>query len=144
MLLESILSDFQLYVIIQNKKLDEEIRQCANEEFIKRKLSSTQLGALADRFDSEVSMDTSTSLKTGYKILILISPFLVVIHSLFAGRMLAKRKIRKWKQYWFCICLGFLLYTVAFLLIDIKRSANLIPINPIEDSVVSKTNTLPR
>ena len=93
------LSDYQLYEIIQNGNLDKAIRQVANDEFNKRKLSLDQIQGLIAKHDSQYSPDKDKGLKTSYKLLLIVCPFFIEIHSLFAGRMLAKGQKQKWKDY---------------------------------------------
>jgi hypothetical protein len=110
------LSDYQLYEIIQNGNLDKAIRQVANDEFNKRKLSLDQIQGLIAKHDSQYSPDKDKGLKTSYKLLLIVCPFFIEIHSLFAGRMLAKGQKQKWKDYWMYICLGFLTWTIGIIL----------------------------
>jgi hypothetical protein len=110
------LSDYQLYEIIQNEKLDKRIRQVANDEFNRRKLSLIQIQSLIAKHDSQFLPDKGTGLKTHFKVFLIICPFFIEIHSLFAGRMLAKGQKQKWKDYWVYICLGLLLWTIGIIL----------------------------
>lgn len=110
------LSDYQLYEIIQNEKLSQKIRQSANDEFRKRKLSIGQIQELISKHDSQFSPDTKDGLAVQHKILLVIFPLFVEIHSLIAGRMLAKGHKRKWKDYWIYVCIGFFIWTVAIIL----------------------------
>ncbi|MFT3705996.1 MAG: hypothetical protein QM802_26755 [Agriterribacter sp.] len=110
------LSDYQLYELIQNEKLDKAIRQTANEEFNRRKLSLAQLEDLIAKHDSQFVPEKEKSLKTHYKLLLIVCPFFIEIHSLFAGRMLAKGQKQKWKDYWIYICLGFSIWTIGIVL----------------------------
>lgn len=110
------LSDYQLYEIIQNSKLDQRIRQTANDEFNKRKLSLEEVQKLILKHDSHFVPEKREGLKFKYRLLLIICPFLIEIHSLIAGRMLAKGQKSKWKDYWIYICLGYLLWTVGIIL----------------------------
>jgi hypothetical protein len=110
------LSDYQLYEIIQNANLDQAIRQLANDEFNNRKLSLDEIQGLITKYDSKFLPDKDIGLNTYYKILLVICPFFIVIHSLFAGRMLAKGQKQKWKDYWIYICLGFSTWTIGIIL----------------------------
>ncbi len=109
------LSNYQLYGIIQNKNLSHTIRQSANEEFDKRRLSIDKIQELILKHDSQFSPDKVEGLKIQYKLMLIIFPFFVEIHSLVAGRMLAKGYKRKWKDYWIYVCLGFFIWTVAII-----------------------------
>ena len=110
------LSDYQLYEIIQNTDLNHTIRQAANDEFNKRKLSIAQIQQLIERHDSQFAPDKEDGLGVQYKLLLVICPIFIEIHSLIAGRMLARGQKQKWKDYWFYLCLGFFVWTVAIIL----------------------------
>ena len=110
------LFDYQLYEIIQNEKLTPAIRQAANEEFNRRKLSLSQIRKLIARHDTQFPPKKEEGLKIQYKILLVICPIFIVIHGLIAGRMLAMGEKQKWKEYWIYICLGYITWTVAIIL----------------------------
>jgi len=110
------LSNYQLYEIIQNLNLDRAIRQAANQEFNKRKLSTDQIQDLITEHDSKFSPAKDAGLKTYLKFLLVICPFFIEIHSLFAGRLLAKGQKQKWKDYWIYLCLGFITWTIIIIL----------------------------
>jgi hypothetical protein len=111
------LSDYQLYEIIQNMRLDQNIRQAANDEFNKRKLSIDQIQQLIAKHDSQFTSDKEEGIQTKYKILLTICPLFIEIHALIAGRMLAKGQKQKWKDYWLFICLGYLTWTIAIMIL---------------------------
>jgi hypothetical protein len=111
------LSDYQLYEIIQNMRLDQNIRQAANDEFNKRKLSIDQIQQLIAKHDSQFTSDKEEGIQTKYKILLIICPLFIEIHALIAGRMLAKGQKQKWKDYWLFICLGYLTWTIAIMIL---------------------------
>ena len=110
------LSDYQLYEIIQNGNLDQRIRQIANDEFNKRKLSLEEIQQLILKHDSQFVPEKEDGLNLKYCLLLIICPFFIEIHSLTAGRMLAKGQKSKWRDYWIYICLGFLLWTIGIIL----------------------------
>lgn len=110
------LSNYQLYEIIQNDRIDQNIRSVANDEFNTRKLSIEEIQQLITKHDSLFVPDKGENLKPHYKLLLIVCPFFTEIHGLIAGRMLAKGQKRKWKDYWVYICLGYLLWTIAILL----------------------------
>jgi hypothetical protein len=111
------LSDYQLYEIIQNMRLDQNIRQAANDEFNKRKLSIDQIQQLIAKHDSQFTSDKEEGIQTKYIILLIICPLFIEIHALIAGRMLAKGQKQKWKDYWLFICLGYLTWTIAIMIL---------------------------
>ena len=109
------LTNYQLYEIIQNIELNSEIQKNANNEINARKLSTDQIKEIISRHDSQFKPDEK-GLSIESKVLISIFPFLTIIHSLFAGQHLAGGYKKKWKEYWFYICLGYFLWTITLLL----------------------------
>lgn len=110
------LTDYQLYEIIQNSKLDNDIRKLANNEFNKRKLSIDQIQEIIARHDTQFQPAKDEPLKIQYKLLLIIFPFFIPIQSAFSGKWLAKGQKRKWKDYWFYLSLGYLFWTIAVIL----------------------------
>ncbi len=106
------LTDYQLYQIIQNSRLDNGIRKLANQEFDNRKLSIDQIQALILNHDKHFKPDKEMSLQAGLKIAIVLFPFFIPIQSLFAVMWLAKGHKRKWKDYWLYLSIGYLFWTV--------------------------------
>ena len=110
------LSDYHLFEIIRNEKLDPNIRKAANSIFNNRKLSTDQIRQLEAKHDSLFIADQQKGLRLYQKVLLVICPLFIEIHSLIAGRMLAKGQKQKWKDYWLFLCLGFLVWTIAIIL----------------------------
>lgn len=110
------LSNYQLYEIIQNGKLEHGIREIANNEFINRKLSIEEVEQLIAIHDSQFKPNGEQGLKFQYRILLILFPFFTDIQSLIAGRILSKGYKSKWKEYWLYISLGYLMWTVIVIL----------------------------
>lgn len=113
----SSLTNYQLYEIIQNSKLDAELRKAANDEFNNRKLSIDEIQKIVARHDAHFQPDKDKTLKLEYKLLLILFPFLIPVQSVFAGKWLAKGHKRKWKDYWFYLLLGYLFWTIVVILI---------------------------
>ena len=113
----SSLTNYQLYGIIQNSKLDTEIRKMANDEFNNRKLGIDEIQRIVARHDAQFEPDKDEALKLEYKLLLILFPFVIPVQSVFAGKWLAKGQKRKWKDYWFYLSLGYLFWTIIVLLI---------------------------
>ena len=113
----SSLTNYQLYEIIQNPKLDAEIRKKANIEFNNRKLGVGDIQKIIERHDANFRPDKDEPLKLQYKLLIIMFPFVIPVQSIFAAKWLAKGHKRKWKEYWFYLSLGYLLWTIIVILI---------------------------
>lgn len=110
-------TNYQLYVIIQNTRLDSSIRKLANDEFNNRNLSLDEIQKIVSRHDAQFLPDKNDSLKLQYKILLILFPFFIPIQSVFAGKWLASGHKRKWKDYWFYLSLGYLFWTIIVILI---------------------------
>jgi len=110
------LSNYGLYEIIQNEKLDKKIRALANNEFTSRKLTNEQLNAVIRQHDQLFTPEKSEPLSLKYKIIALIIPFFWVVHVLMTSRYLARGQKRKWNEYWLFFCIGLVLWTVGLIL----------------------------
>lgn len=110
------LSNYQLYEIIQNDKIDFNIRNLANVEFINRKLSLEEVQLIIAKHDLQFKPEMENGLKLSYKLILILFPFFFYIHSLIAGRILAEGNKIKWKEYWKYICFGYLLWTLIVIL----------------------------
>jgi hypothetical protein len=111
------LSNYQLYEIIQNQKLDKNILKAANVEFNLRNLSSDEIQEIIIKHDSLYQPGKDEPLNIKYKMLALVVPFVWIVHLLMTSRYLARGQKRKWKEYWMFFCLGLLLWTIAIILI---------------------------
>ena len=109
------LTDYQLYEIIQDKKLHNHIRIVANKEFNKRNLSINDLREIVLRHESLYNKVEEKALPWQYRILLIICPFILPLHTIIASRFLTGNANRKWKAYWLYICFGFVVWTIALL-----------------------------
>jgi len=113
----SSLTNYQLYEIVQNLKLDSEIRKKANIEFNNRNLSVDDIEQIVATHDANFRPGKDEPLKLEYKLLIILFPFIVPVQSVFAAKWLAKGHKLKWKDYWFYLSLSYLLWTINAILI---------------------------
>lgn len=112
------LSNFQLHVLLLNPDLDEDIRNGAKKEFNKRNIGNEGIQELEALYKNKFKSSPEPKIATEYKFLLVIFPFLsFVIWGIIAGKMLAKGHLKKTKEFWNCITLGYLLWTVIALLI---------------------------
>lgn len=111
-----LLSNYQLYELVRNKNLDVDIRLLANNIFEKRDLNINEIKELEEKHNSLFVSKDPIGLETYQKIILIICPAFILIHSLIAGRLYAKGKIQKWKDYWFYLCLGCMLWTIGIVL----------------------------
>jgi hypothetical protein len=110
------LTDYQLYELIQNKKLDSTIAKLVNEEFKARQLSLAQIQQIITRHDAQFRPEEDESLSLSHKIFLIVFPFLTIIQAILAGKYLANNKHRKWRDFWFYICVGYLAWTIAVII----------------------------
>ena len=110
------LSNSQLYAIIQNDKLDASIRNVANEEFNRRNLNIGQIQEIVSQFELQYKPADQKGLDLAYKIFLIAFPAFIMIQMLIAGRYLAKGRKRKWKDFWLYVCIGWIVWTVGFIL----------------------------
>jgi hypothetical protein len=111
------LSNYQLYALIQNHKLDPSIRNLANSEFDSRKLTIEQIGEIVNRHDAQFKPDKDEGLSLAYKIFLVLFPAVLTIQVLIAGRDLANNRRKKWKDFWLFVSLGYLFWTIAIIFI---------------------------
>jgi hypothetical protein len=111
------LTEYQLYELIQNAKLDKEIRTVAKQEFDRRKLTYAQIQDISLKHEAQFAPDKDEPLELRMKLYLLFWPF--TLGRYFAGipRYLSKGQKRKWKEYWLFMCLGYLLWTIIVILI---------------------------
>ena len=110
------LTDYQLYELIQNKKLDSTITKLANEEFRARQLSLEQIQQIISRHDAQFQPEKDESLSLSHKIFLIVFPFLTIIQAIAAGKYLANNKQRKWRDFWLYICVGYLAWTIGVII----------------------------
>jgi hypothetical protein len=110
------LSNYQLFEIIQNTSLGSNIRKDANAEFDRRKISVDEINQLISTHDSLYKPDRETDLDIKYKVILVVFPFFIFLHNIIAAVILDKRKEYKFKQYWFYLAVGYLLWTVIVIL----------------------------
>jgi hypothetical protein len=110
------LSNYQLFEIIQNTSLDSSIREDANTEFDGRKIPVDEINQQISKHDSLYKPDRETGLDIKYKFILVVFPFFIFLHNIIAAVILDKGKEYKFKQYWFYLALGYLLWTVIVIL----------------------------
>lgn len=111
------LTNFQLYEIIQNAKLDKHLKSAAQHEYNLREVTGEEIGEIVRRHNSIYQSRHSEPLSLKYKMVALVIPFLWVVHVLITSRYPARGQRRKWNEYWLCVCFGLLLWTIAIIVI---------------------------
>jgi hypothetical protein len=110
------LTDYQLYELIKNKKLDSTISKLANDEFKARQLSLEEIQQIIARHDAHFQPEKDEPLSLSYKIFLIVFPFFTIIQAIIAGNYLANNQQRKWKDFWLFICVGYLAWTVGIII----------------------------
>lgn len=110
------LSNFQLYEIIQNQKLDKSIKAGAKEELNLRALTKDEHEEIIRRHSAVSPSRKAEPLNIGYKMLALVIPFFWVIHVVITSRFPSRGQNRKWKEYWLFFCIGLLLWTIGIVI----------------------------
>lgn len=111
------LTGYQLYELIQNTKLDQEIRTAANRDLERRKLNSAQIKDIAIRHEAQFAPDKDEPLALRMRLYLLIWPFTLGRYFTGEPQYLSRGQKRKWKEYWLFMCLGYLLWTIVVILI---------------------------
>ena len=107
------LTDYQLYEIIQDKKVHTHIRIVANKEFNNRNLSINDLREIVMRHESLSNKEESKPLAWQYKLLLIIFPFILPLDSIISRRFLSGKLNLKWRAYWSYICSGVILWAIV-------------------------------
>ena len=110
------LSNSQLYAIIQNKQIDASIRKIANEEFTRRNLTIEQIQEIVSHFDSGYKPADQEGLDLVHKIFLVAVPAFFTIQVLIAGKYLASGQKKKWKDFLFFVCLGWIVWIIGVIL----------------------------
>jgi len=111
------LTNYQLYELIQNKKLDTTITRLANDEFKARQLSVDQIQQIIARHDAQFQPERDEPLSVTHKIFLVIFPFLTIIQAIIASKYLATNNRKKWRDFWLYICIGYLVWTVGVIVV---------------------------
>lgn len=110
------LSNFQLYGLIQNVKLDNEIRTLAKNEFESRDLNESIKQDLVQKYDGLFLKKENDSLRLRYKIIAIAFPFWVPLQAIIISKWLSNGNKENWKVYWKYIIIGNVLWTAIVIL----------------------------
>ena len=110
------LSDFQLYSLFYGKELSPFLKRTVADEFKNRNFSIETLDKLGMEYEKRVG-NQSNGLPLYQKILIVLIPFFPVINAILANRHISKKNMRRWKDYWNYVALGYVLWTGVILLL---------------------------
>lgn len=89
------LSDYQLYCLVMNENLDNDLKNEINKEFSSRDISQDQI----DQYDIQLRNETTKDKELSWitTILVVMFPFLILIQSIIATRHIENGKTGKWK-----------------------------------------------
>ena len=114
------LSDYQLFELSRNPKLDPDIRELANTELGHRQLSDEQMGLLLLKRERLFRENAPVSLTQAHKLMLVVFPFYRRYHRFIPGQpgqYLAQD--RTWKSFWRYVCIGYVVWLVAFIFVVI-------------------------
>jgi hypothetical protein len=111
------LSNYQLYALLQNKRLDASLQEKLRAEFDGRQLTPQQVRELADRYTAHYPLTDGEGLSIWNKLFLVLVPAVFIYQVLRATRHLASNQRRKWKDFWLYVSLGYLFWTVVIILV---------------------------
>jgi hypothetical protein len=111
------LSDLQLYRLLRSTQLRGPLKGVAAAEYRRRQFSGAG-SSLLPAYEPAPDPGSLPGLSPAAKGLILLVPFPVPVHAILANRHIARGNIRRWRQHWRCVTLGFALWTAAVLLLS--------------------------
>jgi hypothetical protein len=111
------LSNYQLYSLLQYRKIEASIKKAVQSELDSRQLSQEQLRELVSSYATRFPMEDRKGLSIENKILLVCLPMFWSLQILWASKYLARNQRRKWKEFWVYICIGYALWTIAGVII---------------------------
>tara|TARA_B100000809_G_C14624156_1_gene346016 strand:+ start:127 stop:489 length:363 start_codon:yes stop_codon:yes gene_type:complete len=109
------LSDEQLYNLVIDSSLPQNLKQELQVEFSNRNFTDEQINKLDISIRNQKTEKDENDLSLAAKALIIAFPFILVIHSIISARYVLNK--RKHKSYWNCICIGFMLWAVILIIV---------------------------
>lgn len=112
------LSDYQLFELSRNPKLDPAIRELASAEMEHRKLTDEQMGLLLLKRERLFQEHVPVTLDQGQKLLLMIFPFYRRYHRFLPGqpgRYIPQN--RTCKAFWRYVCIGYVVWLVGLIVV---------------------------
>lgn len=114
------LSDYQLFELSRNKKLDPAITQLAGKELKGRQLTEEQMGLLLLKRDRLFKENEPVSLQQSQKIVLMIFPLFRLLPGFVSSLDLPRN--RTWKGFWRYVCVGYVIWIIGiYLLVRLFR-----------------------
>jgi ABC-type Fe3+ transport system permease subunit len=119
----SVLSNYQLYELLNNDGLNKSLKKNLKEEFQQRKISGEAFENIIQKHKNKFPHKNDEPLSIILKLVliavpvIIFPPFIAMIYSIVASVYLPNGMKRKWKEYWQSIMLGTFLWTVVTILV---------------------------
>lgn len=113
-------SNYQLYVLIRNKKLQPAIRRAAQALWDARHVNEAEQQQLKKRWDNFSRPEQDRPMKMKFRLLVLFFPFAPetgILQAFISSCLLAYGHRKKWRNYWNAVMLGHLLWLIALTLL---------------------------
>lgn len=111
------LTDFQLYSLVMDKNINEEVRVEVNREFENRNFTLRHLDELALKYELLEGKEMNKGLTVTQKTLIILFPFIIIFQSIITTQYLKKGNKKRWQQHWDLIALGHFFWFILILII---------------------------
>jgi hypothetical protein len=112
----SLLTNHQLFTLSKNRKLTKEIRFAVKEESKQRGTTLLELEEMELNYNYK-RKNAQDKLELHWKFLVLIFPFVIVVHNIVTAWLLDKGYDRKFRQYWLFVTAGLLIDTIILLVL---------------------------
>jgi hypothetical protein len=111
------LSNYQLFELIQNEKLNQSIRAEANKEFEKRNISIEEKKEIISKHDEVFVPDKGETLSDSLKILLIVFPFPFIFYIMYLNYSKGILQKNERKEFWKYYTLGFAAWAIAIIII---------------------------
>jgi len=119
----SSLSNFQVYALLKNSKLNKEIKNSVQTEFNSRNLSADEIEALKTKYDNTVLVDKTSRLNPIHKTLLVVFSSLIIVQYInivfcvLATYILGTGKIKIHEEYWLYLKTGIIIWSIILIIL---------------------------
>jgi hypothetical protein len=100
------LSDKQLYELIRNSSISNDMKHLLDAEFLRRNFSIEYIDELSLVYEKANDTNPQTGLSLSEKLIIIIFPWIPPLQAIFANKHIATGNKKKWHQHWFYVAIG--------------------------------------